>query len=61
MITLRAAVKDSGAFDVTLEDSAQGEDHAVDPHNENHPVAKASIKKCHQGTQTQNFVAIDSR
>ena len=53
MITLRGAVKDSGAFDVTLEEGEQGDDHALDLQDDNRPVAKISNKKCHQETQTE--------
>ena len=52
MTTLRGAVKDSGAFDVTLEEGEQGDDHALDLQDDNRPVAKISNKKCHQGTRT---------
>ena len=51
--TLRGAVKDSGAFDVTLEEGEQGDDHALDQQDGNRQVAKISNKKCHQGTQTE--------
>ena len=50
--TLRAAVKDSGAFDVTLEEEEQGDDHALDQQDDDRQVAKISEKKGHQGTQT---------
>ena len=53
MTTLRTAVKDSGAFDVTLEEGEQGDDHALDQQDDNRPVAKISNEKCHQGTQTE--------
>ena len=53
MTTLRAAVKDSGAFDVTLKEGEQGDDHVVDLQEDNRPVAKISNKKYHQGTQTE--------
>jgi len=53
MTTLRGAIKDSGAFDVTLEEGEQGDDHALDLYEDNRPRAKTSNKKCHQGTQTQ--------
>lgn len=50
--TLRGAVKDSGAFDVTLEEGEEGDDHALDLQDDNRQVAKISKKKSHQGTQT---------
>ena len=50
--TLRAAVKDSGAFDVTLEEGEQDDDHTLDLQDDNRQVAKISKKKSHQGTQT---------
>ena len=53
MITLRGAVKASGAFDVTLEEAEQGDDHALDLQDDNRQVAKISNKKCHQGAQTE--------
>ena len=53
MTTLRGAVKDSGAFDVTLEESEQADDHALDLQDDNRPVAKIRNKKCHQGTHTE--------
>ena len=53
MTTLRGAVKDSGAFDVTLEENEQEDDHALDLHDANRPIAKINRKKCHQGTQTE--------
>ena len=49
--TLRGAVKDSGALDVTLEEGEQGD--ALDLQDDNHQVTKISNKKCHQGTQTE--------
>ena len=56
LTTLRAAVKGSGAFDVTLEEGGQGDDHTLDLHGDNRPVAKTSNKK---GTQTE-FVFLRS-
>jgi len=53
MTTLREAVKDSGAFDVTLEGVDRADDDALNPQDPNRPVAKISNKKCHQGTQTE--------
>ena len=53
MTTLRGAVKDSGAFDVTLEEGEQDDDHALDLQDGNRQVAKISNKKCHQGAQTE--------
>ena len=54
MITLRAAVKDSGALDVTVEEGEQqGDDHAMDVRDDNLPVAKIGKTKRHQGTQTK--------
>ena len=53
LTTVRAAVQDSGAFDVTLGEGEQADDHALDLQNDNRPVAKISNKKCHQGTQTE--------
>ena len=51
MTTLRGAVKDSGAFDVTLEEGEQADDQALDLQYDNRPVAKIGIK--HQETQTE--------
>ena len=53
MTTLRGAIKDSGAFDVTLQEGEQGDDHALDLHDDNRPNANIRNKKCHQGTQTE--------
>ena len=53
MTTLRGAVKNSGAFDVTLQEGEQDDDHALDLHDDNRRVTKISNKKCHQGTQTE--------
>jgi len=53
MTTLPGAIKDSGAFDVTLQEGEQGDDHALDLHDDNRPNAKIRNKKCHQGTQTE--------
>ena len=53
MTTLRSALKDSGAFDVTLEEGEQGDDHALELQDDNRQVAKISNKKCHQGAQTE--------
>jgi len=53
LTTVGAAVQDSGAFDVTLGEGEQADDHALDLQNDNRPVAKISNKKCHQGTQTE--------
>ena len=53
MTTLRGAIKDSGAFDFTLQEGEQGDDHALDLHDDNHPNAKIRNKKCHQGTQIE--------
>ena len=53
MTTLRGAVKDSGAFDVTLEEDEQVDDYALDLHDDNRRVTKISKTKCHQGTQTE--------
>ena len=53
MTTLRGAIKDSGAFDFTLQEGEQGDDHALDLHDDNHLNAKIRNKKCHQGTQIQ--------
>ena len=46
--TLQAAVKDSGAIDVTLEECEEGDDAAVGSRQ----VAKNRNKTCDQGTQT---------
>ena len=53
LTTVCAAVQDSGALDVTLEMGEQADDHALDPQDDNHPVAKIINRKCHQGTQTE--------
>ena len=44
---------DCGAFDVTLEEGEQGDDHALDLQDNNRQVPKIrKKKKSHQGTQT---------
>ena len=53
MTTLRGAVKDSGAFDVSLKEGKQDDDNALDLQDDKRPVSKMSNKKCHQGTQTE--------
>ena len=53
MTTLRGAVKDSGAFIVTLEEGEQADNQALDLQDDNRPLAKISIKTYHQGTQTE--------
>ena len=59
MTTLGAAVKDSGAFDVTLEEGGPGDDHTLDLHYDNRPITKTSNRKCHEGIQTE-FVFLRS-
>ena len=48
--TIQAAVKDSGAIDVTLE---EGEDNAMSVQAGNYQDAECNNTKCHQGTQTE--------
>ena len=60
MTSLRGAVKDSGAFDVTLKEGEQDDDNALDFPGGKRSVSKISNKKCHQGTQTEfvSFLAV---
>ena len=53
MVTLQNAVKDSGAFDVTLGEAEGGDDEVVEKKENNHQGAKYSNNKCDQGTQTE--------
>ena len=53
MVTLEAAVKDSGAIDVTLEEGEGDDDGAVEMKDNNHQSVKYSNDKCDQGTQTE--------
>ncbi len=51
--TILSAVKNSGAFDVTLEDNEQPDDNTVKIQHENCRDAENSGKRLHQGTQTE--------
>ena len=51
--SLISAVKDSGAIDVTLEESAQRDDNKDEIQDENHQSAFHSYPRRHQGTQTE--------
>ena len=53
MPTVFAAVKDSGAIDVTLEDDAQGDTKVMDVQDGNVSNEQYSNPRCHQGTQTE--------
>ncbi|XP_078382310.1 uncharacterized protein LOC144664996 [Oculina patagonica] len=53
MVTIQAAVQDSGAIDVTLEEAEQGDDITVEVKDSYHQVTKNSNKKCDRGTQTE--------
>lgn len=53
MPTVFAAVKDSGAIDVTLEEDSQGDIKAVDKQVESLSNGEYNSPKCHQGTQTE--------
>ncbi|KAL9962381.1 hypothetical protein ACROYT_G031477 [Oculina patagonica] len=52
MVTFQAAVKDSGALDVTLE---EGDDDTADVQDYSRQGTKNSNQKCDQGTQTEFF------
>ncbi|KAL9962149.1 hypothetical protein ACROYT_G031228 [Oculina patagonica] len=54
MVTLQAAVQDSGAIDVTLEEGEQGDDGTMEVKDDVRQVAKNS-NKCNQGSQTEVF------
>ena len=60
MTTLRGAVKDSGAFDVTFKEGEQDDYNALDLQGGKRSVSKISNKKYHQGTQTKfvSFLAV---
>ena len=53
MTTLRGAVKNSGAFDVTLEEGEQDDDRALGLHDDNRRFTKIRKKKSNQGAQTE--------
>ncbi|XP_078377113.1 uncharacterized protein LOC144660377 [Oculina patagonica] len=55
MVTVQAAVQDSGAVDVTLEEVDEGDDDAMEVQDINRQSTKKSDKKCDQGTQTELF------
>jgi len=58
MVTIRSAIQDSGAFDVTLDVGEQADDHALNLQDDNHPVAKIINRKCNQGTQTESSLPL---
>ena len=53
MVTLDAAIKDSGAIDVILEEGEEGDDDSVKVQDYSPQGAKYSNKHCDQGTQTE--------
>ncbi|XP_078351300.1 uncharacterized protein LOC144636032 [Oculina patagonica] len=53
MPTVFAAVKDSGAIDITLEDDTQDDTKAVDLQDESLSNGEYNSPKCHQGSQTE--------
>ena len=55
MVTLQAAVKDSGAIDVTLEEGEEGDDDTVEVQDNSRQGAMYSNQKCDQGSQTEFF------
>ena len=55
LVTLEAAVQDSGAIDVTLEEGEEGDDATGEVQNNNGQSAMFSNQKCDQGTQTEFF------
>ncbi len=54
MVSLQAAVQDSGAIDVTLEEGEQGDNSTMEVKDDVRQVAK-NRNKCNQGTQTEVF------
>ena len=52
--TILAAVKDSGAMDVTLEDGKEGDKGTVEAYD-SRQEAEYRINRIHQGTQTEPF------
>ncbi|KAL9962148.1 hypothetical protein ACROYT_G031227 [Oculina patagonica] len=54
MVTLQAAVQDSGAINVTLEEGEQGDDSTIEVKDDVCQVTTNS-NKCNQGTQTEVF------
>ncbi len=56
MVTLSAAIKDSGAVDVTLEENEEGDDgggESVEAKDKSGQAVKYSSTKCDHGTQTE--------
>ena len=51
--TIQAAVKDSGAVDVTLEGCDQGKNNTMVVQGGDYQSVGASVTKCHQGAQTE--------
>ena len=54
--TIFAAVKDSGAIDVSLEEGQQDNDSKMKCQNEKCPEAACGKTTCHKGSQTDLFV-----
>ncbi len=55
MVTLEAAVNESGAVDVTLKEVEHAEDDKMDMKDDDRQVTKKSNKKRDQGTQTEHL------
>ena len=55
MVTLQAAVIDSGAIDVTLEEGEEDDDDTVEVQGNSRQGAMPSDQKCDQGSQTEFF------
>lgn len=53
MVTLEAAVQDSGAVDVTVEEGEECDDDTVEAEDHDRSVARKISKKCDKETQTQ--------
>ena len=54
--TIFAAVKDSGAIDVSLDEGQQDDDSSMEDQREKCPEAERGETKCHKGSQTDLFV-----
>ena len=55
MVTLQAAVKDTGAIDITLEEGEEGDEDKIEVQDGNRQDAKYNNQNCDQGTQTEFF------
>lgn len=55
MVTIEAAIQDSEAIHVALEEAEKGEDETVEMHDTNGHVTRYSNQETNHGTQTELF------